>query len=71
MTACDECVSGKAVREKQYHCSHPRYGSRGKVIYPETFTVLKKLGCGGAQSRLDAAALKDHQEHRNGKGIRQ
>jgi len=47
MTACDECPYGKLVREREYHCSHPKY-PRVKVIYRETFGVLKKLGCGGA-----------------------
>jgi hypothetical protein len=50
MTACDECVHGKQTREKQYHCNNPKYSSiSGKVIYPETFTVLKRLGCGSAE----------------------
>lgn len=51
MAACDECVHGTSVREREYHCKHPLY-PKGKVIYRETFGVLKKLGCGGAERRV-------------------
>jgi len=134
MTACDECRMGKQTREHQYHCSNPKFRGGKKVIYPETFKVLKVIGCGGAQvfsvtpdhlqecnafndedgpqfcndrgercryknrkncpdyvsvidhqverdkiqgtnfaerMRKDAAALKDHQEHHDGVGVRQ
>jgi hypothetical protein len=46
--ACDKCRHGKAVREREYHCRHPVIYPRGKVIYRETFGVLKKVGCGSA-----------------------
>lgn len=70
VTACDTCAHGKQVLDGQYHCSNPKY-PRKKVIYRETFMVLKKLGCGGALSKRDAVAIEAHREQHNGRGIRQ
>lgn len=47
MTACDGCKCGEIMREREYLCRNPKY-PRNKMIYRETFGVLKKLGCGGA-----------------------
>lgn len=49
MTACDFCKYGKATREFEYSCSHPLFKARGKVIYPETFKVLRRVGCESAE----------------------
>lgn len=46
---CPGCEYGMAITEDKYSCSHPVFGKRGKMIYPETFHVLKKLGCKGSQ----------------------
>lgn len=49
ITACDYCKHGKATREYQYHCTNPVFRKPGKVIYPDTFKVLKKVGCQSAE----------------------
>lgn len=40
---CGHC--NLAVTDEHFICGHPVFGKRGKTIYPETFKVLKKLGC--------------------------
>lgn len=52
MTACDECkFKSMQLMEREYICGHPAYKGKGKRIYRETFGVLKKLGCGGAEKK--------------------
>jgi hypothetical protein len=43
---CSDCDYAEQVRGREYHCSNPKYPNK-KVIYKETYGVLKKLGCGG------------------------
>jgi len=40
---------GMAITEDKYSCSHPSFGKRGRIIYPETFKILKIMGCKGSQ----------------------
>jgi hypothetical protein len=47
MGSCEVCKHAMPLIEREYICSHPNYGTRGKRIYRETYGVLKKLGCGG------------------------
>lgn len=51
MIACDHCVHGKATREEQFDCSHPLFKKRGRVIYRETFRILKIVGCGSGMKK--------------------
>lgn len=38
-----------AITADKYLCSHPAFGKKKKIIYPEAFKVLKVLGCMGSQ----------------------
>jgi hypothetical protein len=50
MIACNKCVFGKQHCGDHFTCSHPVYAKiGGKNIYPETFRVLKKVGCNSAK----------------------
>lgn len=45
MIACNICIFSKdAGRNEQYICYCPEY-PKGKIIYQETFRVLKHVGC--------------------------
>lgn len=46
---CPGCQYGMAITDEKYSCSHPSFGKKGKMIYPEAFKVLKVLGCMGSQ----------------------
>jgi hypothetical protein len=55
MIACDNCVFGKQHCGDHFTCSHPVYAKiGGKNIYPETFRVLKKVGCNSAKKEATA-----------------
>lgn len=48
MDACDSCKFGKQVRELEFHCHNAvfaRISRNSKVIYEETYKVLKNVGC--------------------------
>lgn len=46
LISCKECKNGMAITADKYYCSADCWKrSKGKIIYPDTFKILVKVGC--------------------------